>query len=105
MGLAYKSMNILWDFDGTLAYRDGMWSGTLFSVLDKNNIGNISLENIKPYLSAGFTWQNPKLSHEEIFKGQTWWKYYENYFGDIFTRLGVHKELAIKLSKQIKTEY
>jgi putative hydrolase of the HAD superfamily len=48
-------MNILWDFDGILAYRDGMWSGTLFSVLDKNNIKNISLENIKSYLSAGFT--------------------------------------------------
>jgi putative hydrolase of the HAD superfamily len=50
-------MNILWDFDGALAYRDGMWSGTLFSVLKKNKI-NILLEDIKPYLTTGFTWHN-----------------------------------------------
>jgi putative hydrolase of the HAD superfamily len=60
-------MNFLWDFDGTLAYRDGMWSGTLFSVLEKNKI-DISLENLKPHLAAGFTWHCPELLHKEIFK-------------------------------------
>jgi phosphoglycolate phosphatase-like HAD superfamily hydrolase len=29
---------ILWDFDGTLAYRDGMWSATLLSLLNKAGI-------------------------------------------------------------------
>jgi putative hydrolase of the HAD superfamily len=97
-------MNILWDFDGTLAYRDGMWSGTLFSVLEKNNI-NISLEKIKPYLTSGFTWHNPQLSHKEIFKGKSWWEYYENYFENIFVKLGIQTEMAIELSKQIRIEY
>jgi putative hydrolase of the HAD superfamily len=97
-------MNILWDFDGTLAYRDGMWSGTLFSVLEKNNL-NISLEKIKPYLTSGFTWHNPQLSHKEIFKGKSWWEYYENYFENIFVKLGIQTEMAIELSKQIKIEY
>jgi putative hydrolase of the HAD superfamily len=97
-------MNILWDFDGTLAYRDGMWSGALFSVLEKNHT-NIPLENIKHYLTKGFTWHNPELSHKEIFKGQTWWEYYENYFGNIFVKLGIQTEMAIELSKQIKAEY
>jgi putative hydrolase of the HAD superfamily len=97
-------MNILWDFDGTLAYRDGMWSGTLFSVLQKNNI-NIPLENIKPYLTTGFTWHNWELSHNEIFKGKIWWEYYETLFENIFIKLRIQKKIAMKLSKQIKMEY
>jgi hypothetical protein len=24
---------LIWDFDGTLSYREGMWSGTLFEIL------------------------------------------------------------------------
>ena len=98
------NMNILWDFDGTLAYRDGMWVGTLFSILQKNTI-NIPLEKIKPYLSKGFTWHTPELSHKEIFKGKTWWEYYESYFENIFVKLKIQKEIAMKLSKQVKTEY
>jgi len=39
--------NILWDFDGTLAYRDGMWSAALLSLLNKNGINNVSIEKIK----------------------------------------------------------
>jgi putative hydrolase of the HAD superfamily len=97
-------MNILWDFDGTLAYRDGMWSGTVFSILERNKI-NIPLENIKPYLTTGFTWHNPELSHREIFKGKTWWEYYEKYFENIFVNLDIGKETSIELSKQIKPEY
>ncbi len=27
---------IIWDFDGTLAYRDGAWSGTLAGILRRN---------------------------------------------------------------------
>jgi putative hydrolase of the HAD superfamily len=56
--------NILWDFDGTIAYRDGMWSGTLFSLLGKNGINNIPIENIKPYLHTGFTWHTPEYFHK-----------------------------------------
>ena len=97
-------MNILWDFDGTLAYRDGMWSGTLFSILQKNNI-NIPLENIKPHLTTGFTWHSWELSHKEIFKRKTWWEYYEKYYENIFIKLKIQKKVAIKLSKQVKAEY
>ena len=96
---------ILWDFDGTLAYREGMWSGTLFSLLEKNNIKNITIEEIKPYLNNGFTWHTPEYSHKELFNGRTWWEYYEEYFKNIFIEIGLSDEVALKLSKQVKEEY
>jgi len=49
---------ILWDFDGTLAYRDGNWSGALYSILLNNGIIDITIDALKPYLTKGFTWHN-----------------------------------------------
>jgi putative hydrolase of the HAD superfamily len=97
--------NILWDFDRTIAYRDPMWSGTLLSLLNKNGIHNVSLENIKPHLQAGFTWHNHEYSHKELFKGKNWHEYYESYFYDILIRLGLDKDISKKLSWQVITEY
>jgi putative hydrolase of the HAD superfamily len=98
-------MNIFWDFDGTLAYRDGMWSGTLFSLLDKNGINDIPIEKIKPYLQTGFSWHSYEYSHKEIFNGKTWYEYYDNYFYEIFLKIGIKTNIAKKLSKKVITEY
>ena len=98
-------INIFWDFDGTLAYRDGMWSKTLLSLLQKNNINNVSLEDIKPYLTSGFTWHNFEYSHKELFKGKTWHEYYENHFYEIFFKIGIKEYTAKELSKKVIDEY
>jgi len=98
-------MNILWDFDGTLAYRDGMWSATLLSLLNKNGINDISIEKIRPYLQIGFSWHNSEYSHKEFFKGKTWDEYYDNYFYEIFLNIGIKEDIAKKLSKNVIIEY
>ena len=97
--------NIFWDFDGTLAYRDGMWSKTLLSLLQKNNINEVPLEKIKPYLTSGFTWHNFEYSHKKLFKGKTWYEYYENYFYEILIKTGIEEYSAKKLSKDVINEY
>jgi len=62
-------MNILWDFDETLAYRDGMWPIILLSLLNKNRINKIPIEKIRPYLQTGFSWHNSEYSHKEFYSG------------------------------------
>lgn len=43
-----KRPTIFWDFGGTLAYRDGMFSSTLFEILNENiPIHSISFETIR----------------------------------------------------------
>jgi putative hydrolase of the HAD superfamily len=113
---------ILWDFDGTLGYRDGMWSGTLYSLLSKNNITNISLENIEPYLdrnslekmrpylgknftSKGLTWHFPEQSHKELFGTKTWLEYYAFHFKNIFQELGLDETISKKMSKEVINEF
>ena len=96
---------LLWDFDGTLAYRDGMWTDTLFSVLQKNKITNITKEDIRPLLNIGFTWHSPDTPHKDIFLGKQWWEYYENYFTEIYKHFNIPIDKCIQLSKQIRDEY
>ena len=92
--------NIFWDFDGTLAYREGMWSATLLSLQNKAGINDVPIENIRPYLNTGFTWHNYEYSHKELFNGKTWYEYYENYFYELFLKVGVKKNIAEELSKK-----
>jgi len=104
---------ILWDFDGTLGYREGNgpWADTLYSILLQNNITNISREIINPYLSSQsgkeifFTWHIPEKSHNELFKNRTWWEYYEFHFSRIFQELGLTKNISKKMAKDIRLEY
>ena len=101
---------ILWDFDGTLSYRDGNWPATLHSVLLKNNIIDIPVEKITPYLRSFsevkvFTWDIYEKSHKELLGAKTWWEYYEFHFSNIFQKLGVEENISIELSKQFKDEY
>ena len=95
----------MWDFDGTLAYRDGMWTDTLFSVLQKNEILNIKKEDIQSLLNIGFTWHSPDISHKELFLGKKWWEYYEDYFTEIYRKVNIPMDKCIKLSKEIRNEY
>jgi len=108
----YNNMNnILWDFDGTLAYRDGMWSGTFLSLLKKYDIKNIPMEDewilnkIKPYLNKGFTWHNYEYSHKELFNEKTWYGYYENLFYEILINIGIMGKQANEISKNVINEY
>ena len=48
---------VLWDFDGTLAYRDGMWRGCLVEALDEVAPGHgVIAADVKPGLRDGFPW-------------------------------------------------
>ena len=46
---------ILWDFDGTLASWNGMWSAALVAVANRALPGeSFSMEAISPFLRTGF---------------------------------------------------
>jgi phosphoglycolate phosphatase-like HAD superfamily hydrolase len=44
---------LIWDFDGTLAYREGMWSGSLIEVLDREMPTHaLTSDMLRPYLRS-----------------------------------------------------
>jgi putative hydrolase of the HAD superfamily len=98
---------LIWDFDGTLGYRDkGMWSGTLLEILRqyKPEI-DASIEQIRPSLQAGFPWNNPHQPHTEIKTGDQWWDAFDPLFEQAFVAVGVHADEAGSLAKQVRHLY
>ncbi|MEH2259757.1 HAD family hydrolase [Nostoc sp.] len=96
---------LFWDFDNTLGYRQGMWSETLHSILILNGIHNIDLEDIRPLLKNRFPWHSPETPHSLLFNEKTWWEYMNEYFAEIYERVGINRSQAIKYAFQVQNEY
>jgi putative hydrolase of the HAD superfamily len=46
---------VFWDFDGTLARRDGLWSGAILDALRRiDPMITTTVADLKPHLAAGF---------------------------------------------------
>ena len=67
---------IIWDFDGTLGYREGgMFGAALLEAVegiapDWNGEG----EGLRPYLQSGFPWHTPEKPHTHIRTAAEWWE-------------------------------
>lgn len=65
---------ILWDFDGTLAIRPGLWSAAMVDVIDRHDPGHaLSADDFRPSLSSGFPWHDPDASHHHLSEPEAWW--------------------------------
>lgn len=96
---------LFWDFDHTLGYRDGMWSETLHSILQHHGIHNIDVEDIRPFVNIGFTWHSPETPHSLLLNGKTWWEYMNEYFAEIYEKVGINRTQAIEYASQVQNEY
>jgi putative hydrolase of the HAD superfamily len=96
---------LLWDFDNTLAYREGMWSSTICELLNEYGYNNLRIKDISPYLESGFPWHSPEIAHEEFFKGKSWWQYMNDYFAGILKELGIECTTANNISNDIRQKY
>jgi|GEM_PF-3887862 len=56
---------LIWDFDDTLARRDGRWSGALVQAAATEGV-TVDAAALKPYLREGFPWH----LHENVRVGE-----------------------------------
>jgi putative hydrolase of the HAD superfamily len=69
---------VIWDFDGTLAWRDGMWSGCALDVLDEHAPGHVvSIERLRTALRGGFPWHAWEQPHPQLSEPGRWWELVE----------------------------
>ncbi|MBM7558172.1 HAD family hydrolase [Halanaerobacter jeridensis] len=95
-----NNSTIFWDFDGTLAYREGMWSGALLEALEKKGINHdLNRKDFKPYLSSGYPWHTPEEDHLHLSTSEEWWNVIENIFIQAYIGLGINSKKAEELAK------
>jgi putative hydrolase of the HAD superfamily len=67
---------LIWDFDGTLAFREGLWSSAVAEVARAHIPGcQVAREDFLPHLQSGFPWHSPELPHPHITSAQDWWQH------------------------------
>lgn len=96
---------IIWDFDGTLAWRPGGWSGALLKVLDQAALKHtISAEAIRPFLQSGFPWHAPENAHPGL-SAEEWWEDLYPVFMRAFRAAGAVNGKAYELAAHVRPVY
>src|SRR5712691_3547387 len=97
---------ILWDFDGTLGYRPGMWSQALLDVLlEQNPTTVVTLQDIRPFLREGFPWHQHHIPHVEVTTPEQWWAEIETILGRAYVGIGCSLDLARQLAPLAHQKY
>ena len=105
MNIKVNKKRLIFDFDHTLAYRDGMWTATIYEILQENDYNNISYNKIEPFTHIGFPWYDYEIPHKVFFKDLSWWEYMEKMIKNIFLNLDIKDKEANKFSKLFKDKY
>ena len=97
---------VIWDFDGTLAYREGGWSGACVEVIGRTDATqDIGIDDIRPYLDAGFPWHTPNEPHTEVEKADEWWERLYPVLESAMTEAGLSPTTAVSLAPRVRETY
>ncbi len=97
---------IFWDFDATLAYNDGKWTGTATDLAnEKYPELPVVRDDIRPSMSDGhFPWHTPDAAHP----GQSpdeWWESLQPLLIRAYRNAAVPEEMAVELAGMFRAAY
>jgi len=96
---------LVWDFDGTLAWRPGGWTGAVLNVLHRSHPDlQTTSEKVRPYLQSGFPWHAPENSHPGLTPTE-WWEDLQPVLSRAFRGAGVKNGDCMKLAGEVRTAY
>jgi putative hydrolase of the HAD superfamily len=96
---------IFWDFHGTLAFNDYMFSKALYKVLIRNeDKTGIIIDDIKKKPLKGFPWQDYEKEYLYLAESSAWWKNAESIFIECYKELGISEEKGVIYAKQVRKE-
>lgn len=91
---------IIWDFDGTLAYRPGKWGSALAQALQEApGGGEVDIQRLRPHLKTGFPWHHPELPHPELCDPAAWWRQVEGVLARALGAAGYDPAGAIEIAR------
>lgn len=97
---------ILWDFDGTLGYREGNWEETIFELVDDMKLKTTAnFDLVSKLLQSGFPWHEPQKNFTSLIECNAWWEYVMPKFIEIYTSLGFNKFDATLKANQVPKQY
>jgi len=97
---------ILWDFDETLAWRPGRWSGTLAAVANEYKPGaGLTYDHFHPLIAGRFLWSRPEHEHPHLSDPDCWWSAMNPLFAEAFRKVGFAEDEAQSLAAKVRRQY
>lgn len=96
---------VLWDFDGTLARREGLWSGAMAEALARSGHPEpLDPEAIRPHVKTGFPWHTPAEPWGAI-SAPEWWGRMRLVLQSAYVRAGLSEAVAAHAAEFVALEY
>lgn len=96
---------VFWDFDGTLAQREGLFAGALQDALDiVAPAHGVALEAFRPGLRSQFPWHSPDIIAPPV-SGPQWWARLHPVFVDAYVAAGVARGVAADAADLVGDEF
>lgn len=97
---------VLWDFDGTLARRPGLWSACVLEVLDEHAGGHRgTLECVRAELKGAFPWHRHEQPHPELCDAERWWQALTPALERAIHACGVERVRTAELARAVRTRF
>jgi putative hydrolase of the HAD superfamily len=97
---------VMWDFDGTLATRPGLWSTCVLEVLDEHAPGHhVSRDELRAALRDGFPWHRADEPHLELCEPDAWWAALDPLLGRAFGVAGVDAGRHVELARAFRARF
>jgi len=96
---------LVWDFDGTLAWRPGGWAGAVSSVLRRYHPEiEAAPDKVRSYLQSGFPWHAPENAHPGLAPSE-WWEDLQPVLARAFKGAGVQNGDCMKMAREVRSAY
>ncbi|HWV49434.1 MAG TPA: HAD-IA family hydrolase [Microbacterium sp.] len=96
---------VFWDFDGTLAQRDGLFAGALVDALRLVDATvEIDRENVRPHLRTGFPWHTPEAVTPPLTP-ERWWAGLRPVFERAYRACGVDDDIAAAAASGVAGQF
>jgi putative hydrolase of the HAD superfamily len=97
---------LVWDFNGTLGYRDDHWRGAIQDLLTAEAPEFATLPaQLPPFLRSSFPWRTPELAHPHLNTAALWWSALEPAFERTFRSLSVDPARAERFARGVRRYY
>jgi len=98
---------LIWDFDGTLGYhKRGYFSESILQVIREiKPETTITVEQIRPYLHAGFPWHSPEKPHLDIRTADQWWERLYPVFQQAFEAANLDATQTSEYSRKVRAVF
>lgn len=97
---------VLLDFDGTLAWREGLWSGCAIEVLDQHRPGHgVERERFREGMRGAYPWNRAHKPHPELSEPEPWWEAMEARLADAFEQVGIEVEHGPALARAVRERF